>query len=323
MPGYDKTINTPIELLRTVVAIVEAGSFTKAAMRLGISQPGVSAQIKKLQILVGGPVFERSTTGILLTERGKTLLPLAKQILGANDQILRIGGAARDRTPTRVGTNAIFSRLTIEAVASESAVEVNVLCDESDEIAKGLQDGYIDIGCLIGTQMNDKQLVVKWDEELVWVRARDFVLSPGSPIPIVGWPRSPQDRIAIAALQQRGLAYWHVFVAADLTSCLTAVARGVGLMPLMARAFRGELVIANEYYLPPLGKVEAGICLRDDLVRERVAPLLDRLVAALRPATPEPAPPNRPTTFPSLAPQHTLRADVDLNGHFAHEAEKL
>jgi DNA-binding transcriptional LysR family regulator len=46
--------NIPTELLRTFVAVVDMRSFTRAAQSLGITQPAVSAQVKRLQQLLGG-----------------------------------------------------------------------------------------------------------------------------------------------------------------------------------------------------------------------------------------------------------------------------
>jgi hypothetical protein len=52
-------LNVPVEIVRTVVAVSETGSFSRAGERLGLSQPAVSAQMRRIQNLLGGE-FERS-----------------------------------------------------------------------------------------------------------------------------------------------------------------------------------------------------------------------------------------------------------------------
>ena len=59
--------NIPTELLRTLVAVVELRSFTKAARSLGVTQPAVSAQIKRLQGLLGTELLDKSAPGVTLT----------------------------------------------------------------------------------------------------------------------------------------------------------------------------------------------------------------------------------------------------------------
>ena len=102
-----QNINIPTEVVRTVVAISELGSFSKAGARLGLSQPAISAQMKRLQMLVGGDVFERTGAGISLTPKGRLVLTQARKLLEANDQILSIGGGDQDSQTVRLGLTAI------------------------------------------------------------------------------------------------------------------------------------------------------------------------------------------------------------------------
>ena len=67
--------NIPTDLLRTLVAVVDLRSFTKAAQSLGITQPAVSAQIKALESDVGVALFRRHTRAVALTQEGAELLP--------------------------------------------------------------------------------------------------------------------------------------------------------------------------------------------------------------------------------------------------------
>ena len=72
-------INIPTEIVRTIVVISETGSFSKAGEKLGLSQPAISAQVKRLQILVGGNIFEKVTGGVSLTPKGKLVLSQARK----------------------------------------------------------------------------------------------------------------------------------------------------------------------------------------------------------------------------------------------------
>src|SRR5262245_24886444 len=72
-------INVPIEVVRSIVVIAQTGSFTKAAEKMGLTQPAISAQLKRVQALVGGPVFERSASGAKLTPRGALILQHAQR----------------------------------------------------------------------------------------------------------------------------------------------------------------------------------------------------------------------------------------------------
>lgn len=72
-------LNIPMEIVRTVVAIAETGSLSKAGERLGLSQPAVSSQINRLQSLVGGALFSKTANGTTTTELGKLALREARK----------------------------------------------------------------------------------------------------------------------------------------------------------------------------------------------------------------------------------------------------
>ncbi|HZR93101.1 MAG TPA: LysR family transcriptional regulator [Gaiellaceae bacterium] len=78
--------------LSSFLVLVDEGSFTRAARRLGITQPSLSQQIRTLEAEVGGPLVERLAKGIRLTAAGKALLPEARAAVRAAE---RAGTAAR------------------------------------------------------------------------------------------------------------------------------------------------------------------------------------------------------------------------------------
>src|SRR3982074_2032054 len=81
-------INIPTELLRTFVAVVDLRSFTKAAQSLGITQPAVSAQVKRLQQLLGGDLMDKRAPGVALTQMGETVLAYGRRLRAISKQLL-------------------------------------------------------------------------------------------------------------------------------------------------------------------------------------------------------------------------------------------
>src|SRR5271167_4546023 len=71
--------------LRYFVAIAEERSFTRAAERLWVAQPGLSTQIRRLEAELGIVLFERHTRGVDLTEAGAPFLERARVALAAAD----------------------------------------------------------------------------------------------------------------------------------------------------------------------------------------------------------------------------------------------
>jgi DNA-binding transcriptional LysR family regulator len=76
------------------LAVVEAGSFRRAAGRLHIAQPSLSEQVRVLEDQLGGELIERLPGGIRLTAAGKEFLPHARNALGAAERAVRSARAA-------------------------------------------------------------------------------------------------------------------------------------------------------------------------------------------------------------------------------------
>ena len=73
--------------LKYFIAVVETGSFSKAAKRCFVAQPSLSQQIIKLEKEIGTRLFDRLGKKVVLTEAGNTLLPGAKRILNESKEI--------------------------------------------------------------------------------------------------------------------------------------------------------------------------------------------------------------------------------------------
>jgi DNA-binding transcriptional LysR family regulator len=271
--------NIPTEIVRALAIIAETGSFSKAADRLGLSQPAISSQVKRLQLMVGGPIFDKTSPGITLTPKGKLILAFARKLLDANDQILLLGGAATEARPIRLGLSSLYVGyfLDIWRSAEPPACEMSLVCDYSAELAKALAEGYLDIACLVNPPPDVGAPSVGWEEDFVWVRSRNFVLRPGSPIPMIGWLNSLADRTTLQELERAGLSYRMVFSCSDHHARVAAVGAGLGLMALPKRQMSEPLVVATEYYLPPIPPRPAGVYVRPGAEVESFAPVVHAL----------------------------------------------
>lgn len=90
-----------IRHLKVVCAIAETGSVTKAASRLGLAQPALTAQLQRIERVLGGALFERDRRGARPTALGELVLSRARVLLpamkGLRDDAARLAGASTDR----------------------------------------------------------------------------------------------------------------------------------------------------------------------------------------------------------------------------------
>lgn len=271
-----ENLNIPIEVIRTLVVIAEAGSFSKAGAKLGLSQPAISAQIKRLQMLVGGSVFDRVPGGVALTDLGKLVVAQARKLLEANDQILLLAGAGAQPHALRVGIATIFIDAFCEiAAANRSIGQLRLHCSHSPNLASQLAEGYLDVACLL-SPTNDLDSAVEWHENFVWACSPDFVLSPGKPIPLICRPGGLADQV-MQTLEKSGSAYRIVFTSAEHHARKAAAAAGLGLITTPARFVQKPLMIARGHYLPPLAPVRAGLFVRRGVATRDLAPVIKGL----------------------------------------------
>jgi DNA-binding transcriptional LysR family regulator len=270
----------PTEIMRSVVGISEAGSITKAAKALGLSQPAISSQIKRIEHAVGGSIFQKSANGSSTTELGKLVLIQAKKILEANDQLLLLRGASPEDQTIRLGLANFYSQRAMDGISRAAMTNVCIYSDNSAEIAKSLIDGYVDVGVFlsISDMPTDGTLdvIAQRDDELTWVRSKDFTLSPGAPIPLLTWPGQIVHDVMILALERKGMIYRIAFSSPDYHARIAAATAGIGLTLLPKVLVPAPLIAANEYYLPKPATPKLVLCARED-IRKKHGVLIEEL----------------------------------------------
>ena len=137
--------------LRYFVAIAEERSFTRAAERLWVAQPGLSTQIRRLEAELDIKLFERHTRGVDLTQAGELFLERARVAIAATEAASATGHDLQDgligslRLGVATGarwrpTSKLLQRFTRE----RSGVELTVLEAHGGTLWRDLRDGRLD-----------------------------------------------------------------------------------------------------------------------------------------------------------------------------------
>jgi len=90
--------------LRTLRAIADQGSVTKAAAALGVSQPALTAQLRRIEQVLGGAVFTRDHRGVAVTAFGEFVLAKARVVLAGVDDLLAAGPHELAGQALRIGS---------------------------------------------------------------------------------------------------------------------------------------------------------------------------------------------------------------------------
>lgn len=185
--------------LEYFVAVAEEGGFTRAAGRLRIAQPGVSAQVRKLERELGQPLLDRSGRAVRLTAAGRAVLPYARAALaaveGARQAVDELTGLTRGRvaigTVTSHGVD--LAGILADFNALHPAVEITLVEDAAERLVDAVREGRLDaaIVAYAGTPEGlDVHVIV--DEPI------DAAVWPGHEL-------AGRDTIPLAALRDRAL----------------------------------------------------------------------------------------------------------------------
>jgi DNA-binding transcriptional LysR family regulator len=139
--------------LEYLVAVADEGGFTRAAARLHVAQPGVSAQIRQLERELGQPLFDRTSRSVRLTEAGEAVLPYARAALdavaGAKLTAQELSGLLRGRvaigTVTSLGSDTNVPGLLAGFHDAHPDVDITLAEDTSDRLLAGVLDGRYDV----------------------------------------------------------------------------------------------------------------------------------------------------------------------------------
>lgn len=247
-----------LELLRTLVCVVDEGSFTRAANRVHRTQSTVSQQVRKLEQSVGKTLLSRDRAGgnVSATEDGELMVAYARRLLAIAGEAEHVLSAPRAARVLRLGIPEDFdvSRLTVLLAgfaASHADVRLETSSGMSADLRGGLASGELDLA-LVKREPGEGPCLAAWPERLVWVGGRQRI-PDGAAVPLVVFPQGCIYRKrAIYALESAGRP-WHIaYHSHSLAGVQAAVAAGLGvsLLPAFARLDTHEVLGEDAGFAP-------------------------------------------------------------------------
>jgi DNA-binding transcriptional LysR family regulator len=288
-------LNLDMDVLRTLVTAQRLGSFNRAAERIGRSQSAVSQQIRKLEELLGLPLFRKQGRGLAPTESGEIVLAYARRILDLNDEaVLALRGQALDGG-VRFGLPSDFADSWLpDALGrfrrAHPAVRIETVVAGTRPLLDRLDRGELDLVLALGQGgRSDAEPVATVAPVWIGPVSAERLWQAGEPIPLALLdPPCLFRRIALAELDRAGIAWRLSFGSAGLHGLWAAVKAGLGLTLRAAIGLPAGLrVLGPEDGLPAMREPAIPVCLHD--AGRSLSPALARLRDIVLETLPRPA----------------------------------
>ena len=183
---------------RSLIAIGELGSFSKAAERLNLSPPAVFAQIHQLETELGEKLYERSGRKLVLTPAGRLMIEYCRRMLRVHDEAMNavreLSGVHRGSLYLGCGPHisvAIVPHLLRAYLARHPNVELRLITGSDHMLFEELGAGRVDL-ILMNLPAEGEDLV----QDPLWRYEMVFIVPPGDPLGAGGC-------VSVADLQDR------------------------------------------------------------------------------------------------------------------------
>jgi DNA-binding transcriptional LysR family regulator len=251
--------------LRSFVAIIDTGSFTRAADRVNKTQSAVSMHIRRLEEQLGRPLFQKQGRGVRLSEDGEKLVEIARQMLQLEASALASLGGKALAGRIRLGipddyAESFLPEIFTRFVRRHPLVELSVTCEGSVSLAERLQAREIDIAVVTDCGALKGAEVLR-EEPLRWVVGPNSRIHEQRPLPMaVSGPSCAWRRSAIEALQEAGIAWRPVLTSASQAAIAPVVQAGIAVTVCPPSAMRaGWRALDEREGLPSLPMNRIGL----------------------------------------------------------------
>jgi DNA-binding transcriptional LysR family regulator len=235
-----------LDLLRSFVAVVDAGGFTRASERVHRTQSTVSQQIKRLEDDFGRVLLNRNGKTITPTEDGERLLSYARRILSLAEEARDVLARPSSEGAVRLGIPEDFAayrltKLLAQFARSRPGLRLDVRADQSKYLRRDLERGELDLA-LLKRDAGEKGGIAVWPERVHWVTSKTNPIDTKThSVPLIFFPAGCLYRArAIHAIESAGRAWHMAYTSSSLSGIQAAVAAGLGLSILPDIAIQND-----------------------------------------------------------------------------------
>lgn len=255
-------LSLDVRMLRSFVSVIETGSVTETARRLGRTQPAISLQLSRLEELTGKTLLETGSRRPSPTADGEMMLSYAKSILRLHDELLSRLASPDIEGHVVLGTPDLYAAYLLPSVLSQfrtafPRIQIEVRCALSTPLVELVHRGDVDIALVTRMKGFSGGDVVA-QEQLVWVIGQTSDVHRTNPVPLALLPPGNIYRDhAIEGLERMGRQWRIACVSESIAGLQAAVFANMAATVLARSAMvSGMREIGVSDYFPPLPKVD-------------------------------------------------------------------
>ncbi len=250
------------QALRVFLCVVQEGSVGRAALSLGMTQPGVSQHLRALEQQIGRPLFHRQGRRLVLSKTGQDLLPEARRAVQALEEFVQAAQALERLERGRVGIGAsttiavyVLPRYLTEFKRLYPDIRIKLESGSSEQLTRRLLQGEIELAVVEAVEyfqgfqrhlFYEDELVVIVPPEHPWAKKEEIAPEQLAEVPlIVREPGAMTFRVLGSALEQAGLEVNPVFYTDNHEVTKRLVLEGAGVGIVSSVVVRPNLKVGN------------------------------------------------------------------------------
>ena len=260
---------------KTLAAVVETGSLTRAADELGCTQSAVSHSIDSLEKELGFALLLRKRSGIKLTNEGERLMPAVRNLLSSAEQLNQTASAIRglDSGTVRIGTFTSVGVHWLPGVLKEFQhdypnVDFKLLNGDYHDVEQWLEDGSVDVGFVNVPCAVDCECIPLMADRLLAILPRSSRFENYPKFPLTECETEPfisllesSDHDARRALDAAGVKPNVRFYTKDDYAIIAMVEQGLGISIMPELLLKGRHDNIQVLPLVPEAKRTIGIAI--------------------------------------------------------------